>query len=236
MHPLGTSPAKWKVFALANPSSADSWMDPIDLRGPACLALLSWGSLTSSFHEDALNMATCASRYALKVLTHSHAGALCQRLYSCFVFFLWHVRWAGQHPDRVIPDLPGVCLNTEPFDKGIGWRKFSRTSSSGLQKWCCFSSPWLQLRQLRSQMAEEHRALLRAFLNLILGSRINTVVAQEVPADRRLVSVRLRLFSLTALLHGRVVCPSQDGKVRNILWETSGQWKVEWLTQDPFAS
>lgn len=72
-------------------------------------------------------------------------------------------------------------------------------------------------------MAEEHRALLRAFLNLILGSRINTVVAQEVPADRRLVSVRLRLFSLTALLHGHVVCPSQDGKVRNILWETSGQ-------------
>lgn len=61
-------------------------MDPIDLRGPACLALLSWGSLTSSFHEDALNMATCASRYPLKVLTHSHAGALCQRLYSCFVF------------------------------------------------------------------------------------------------------------------------------------------------------
>ena len=72
-------------------------------------------------------------------------------------------------------------------------------------------------------MAEEHRAPLRAFLNRILGSRINTVVAQEVPADRRLVSVRLRLFSLTALLHGHVIRPSQDGKVRTILWGTSGQ-------------
>lgn len=180
-------------------------------------------------------MATCATRCSLKVLTHSHTSALCRRLSSCFVFSCDMLGELGSILTMSFK-IYQEHLNTEPFDKGIGWQKFSRTSSSGLQKRCCFSSPWLQLRQLRSQMAEEHGALLGAFLNLILGSRINTVVVQEAPADRHLVFVRLRLFWLTAFLHRHVVHPVQDGKVSDISWGTSGQWEVKWLTQDPFTS
>lgn len=127
-------------------------------------------------------MATWATRCSLKVLTHSHTSALCRRLSSCFVFSCDMLGELGSILTMSFK-IYQERLNTEPFDKGIGWQKFSRTSSSGLQKRCCFSSPWLQLRQLRSQMAEEHGALLGAFLNLILGSRINTVVVQEAPAD-----------------------------------------------------
>lgn len=207
MHPLGISHRKWKVSVLTNPNSANNATHPSEGSSVPCHAELGVPLFIMMCPQHAH---TCNPLFSQSAHSFAHQCPL-SKTFLLFRFSLWHVRWAGQHADHVIPDLPGMSQHWALW-QGNWVAEIFKDSSSGLQKRCCFSSPWLQLRQWRSQMAEEHEALLGAFLNRILGSRVNAAAAQEAPADRRLVSVRLRLFRLTAFLHRMERCAMSRGE------------------------